>query len=211
MIPRRSPRPVSRLLQLALALLLCGALPACTMKYNYNRVDDSWFDRELNRGWTPPMEFGFALPNMALGGSGVALAAEWSLQSMSRETVAPLAEFDFVRLSALSLSGRFIPMDRGAVRPYVGGGFGRSTLKTHWKGPNYNRALYYCYGACTGSFEETLLTSWHPFYLAGFEIYGEGNSTLLFEYRRQVNRSDSFYDLSGHTFSAGIRWMVPPN
>lgn len=182
-------------------------LPACTVKYTYNQLDDAWFDRELQRGWKPPMEFGFAPPNYAVGGSAVAFAAEWSVQDLSRETVAPLDDADYVSLNSISLSARLVPVDRGPFRPYFGAGYGRSTMKTHWKGPNYNRDLYYCYGACTSFFERTLLSVWHPYFMGGIEVYGagDGSTTLLLEYRKQVGRSDAFYNLDGHSFSAGFR------
>ena len=50
-------------LRLILAGLVILSLPACTAKYTYNRLDDAWFDGELQRGWKFPMEFGFAPPN----------------------------------------------------------------------------------------------------------------------------------------------------
>lgn len=192
-------------------ILFVAMLPACTVKYTYNQLEDAWFDRELQRGWKPPMEFGFAPPNYSMGSSGVAFAAEWSLQDLSREAVPPLDEFDFVSLNSLSLSARFLPIDRGPFRPYFGAGYGRSTLKTHWKGPNYNRELYDCYGACTSWFERTLFSAWHPYFLGGLEVYGagDGSTTILLEYRRQTGRSDDFYNFDGHSFSAGLRWNVP--
>jgi len=204
---------MTRSMRLVLGALLVLSLPACTVKYSYNRLDDAWFDRELQRGWKPPMEFGFALPNIDVGSSALAVTVEWSLQDLGRQAVAPLEEFDFVSLNSMSVAGRFIPLDRGAIRPYAGGGFGRSTLKTHWKGPNYDRSRYYCSGVCSTGFERTLFSAWHPYLVGGVEIYGsaDATTTLLIEYRKQTGRDDAFYDLNGDSFSAGIRWLIPAN
>ncbi len=180
------------------------------MKYQHNQLGDEWFN-SAKKGWRPPMEFGFAPNNVPLGPTAVAFSVQANLQDLERSAVPPLEEFDFVSISTLSVSARIFAPTDGRLRPYLGGGYGMSRLKTHWTGPNYNPGRYDCFGACSTGFDRTLYRGFHPHLVGGLELEGPPSSStsLLLEYRRDFGRGDDFYNLDGWALAAGLRWRIP--
>lgn len=198
--------------RVGMLLLLVPFTSGCTLKYMQNSLDDEWFD-ERKRSWKPPLELGAMTNDLGVGPSALTLSLQSSNLYLDRETVPPLEEFDDVSIGSWSGSARLIPIRDLVLRPYVGGGYGRSYLATHWRGPNYDRSRYDCYGACTRGFGRGLSSGWHGHWLAGLEFGNPGarGLSLLVEYRRDIGRGDVFYDLGGSSLSFGLRRQINLN
>lgn len=186
---------------------LVGTSTSCTARYARYDFEDEWYDDKVERGWLPD-ELGLITPNLPMGPSGLALSLEGSSRDLDPRAVPPIYDWDDVKLRSVSVGGRFFPIDSGPFRPYAGGGYGRTTLAGRWTGPNYDPAPgIQCTGDCTDQFTEILYRGYSPFVMGGVEIGGSA-SVIVVEWRRELDRGDGFYRLSGDRISAGFRWRT---
>ncbi|MEM7415625.1 MAG: hypothetical protein AAF389_09040 [Gemmatimonadota bacterium] len=197
-------KTLRRIIGLALVPLVLGS-SACVARYTFHEMEDPWFEDKIDGGWVPH-EIGLMTPTIPIGPAGLALSLEGSRNNLLTRAVPPLQDWDDVSLQSTTIGGRFFPYDAGPFRPYAGGGYGRTTVSARWTGPNYDPAPgIQCIGDCTDQFTEQLYRGYNPFLVGGVEL-GRGDSAFMVEYRKDLDRGDGFYRLSGSRISIGMRW-----
>ena len=203
-------QPASRVAKWLLCAALVSMTTGCVMRYSTHRLEDTWYDDKFDSGWIPH-EFGLVTPDVPVGPSAFSLSLEGASQDLLTRTVPPIEDWDSVKLRSAAVGLRFFPIASGQFRPYGGGGYSRSTLSGHYTGPNYDPAPgIQCIGDCTDDFTEILHRGYNPFVVGGVEL-GSGPTTFVIEYRKDIDRGDGFYRLSGSRYSVGLRWRTLAN
>lgn len=194
---------------LILALLTSG----CAARYPYVELEDSWYEGKVEHGgFLPPLEVALMTNDLELGPSAAVLSFEVFNQPLDPSVLPPVEDWNDVSMFSLSVGARFYPITRGPILPYGGGGFGRTSLSVEWTeylGGGFD-PLFRCIGICDNTEDErgSLFTGYSPYLALGVELRpGFLRPSVLLEYRRDFNRGDDFYDLSGRSFSAGLRFQ----
>jgi hypothetical protein len=158
-----------------------------------------------------PIEASLMTNDLIVGPSAFTLSLEFFRQEMDPAAVPPMKDWTNIGINSIMIGGRFYPLRYGPILPYAGGGFGRSQLNADWTeytGGGYD-PLFRCIAGCdfTESASGTLASSYHPYLAGGVELRPPHlKPSILFEYRRDFDRGDDFYELSGKSWSVGLRW-----
>ena len=210
----RRPRPKCPTVDIRAAALfgLMLLMSGCALRYSHQEIDGTWYDDKLEREWFPPLEASLMTNDISVGPSAVTLSLEFFTQGVHESAVPPIHDWQGIRLTSIMLGGRFYPLTVGPVLPYGGAGFGRSRLSADWI--EYRGGfdpLFRCILNCDNTTDRSgvLASSYHPYLAGGVELRTPfmGPSILL-EYRRDFDRGDDFYALSGRSWSAGLRWRT---
>lgn len=188
-------------------------MSGCVLRYSHQEIDGRWYDDKLERGWVPPMELAVMTNDIEVGPiSAVAFSLEFFRQNLDLNAIPPIHDWQSVELGSAMVGGRFYPLRKGPILPYAGGGYGRSSLSVDWI--EYEGGfdpLFRCIAFCDNTTDRSgkLFSTYHPYAAAGVEVRLPGvQPAFLFEYRRDFDRTDGFYDLSGRSFSAGMRFQI---
>lgn len=202
-------RAVARVATL-LSMMVLGS--ACALRYPYSEIDGTWYDGKVERGgFPPPLELALMTNDLDVGPSAFAFSLELFSQPLDPYVLPPMEDWKSVDITSLTFGARLYPFTWGPVLPYGGGGFGRNALGAEWTeyiGGGYD-PLFQCIAFCDNTEERSgsLTTGYHAYVAAGVELRpGFMRPSILLEYRRDFNRGNDFYELSGRSWSAGLRW-----
>ncbi|MDH3207894.1 MAG: hypothetical protein OEO79_14915 [Gemmatimonadota bacterium] len=199
-------------LRIGLLVLVTMLSSGCVLRYSQQEIDGTWYDDKLEKGWRPPVEVSLMTNDIPIGPSAVTLSLEFFQQELDVSAVPPMHDWQSISIRSTMVGGRFYPVRRGPILPYAGAGFGRTTLSADWV--EYEGGfdpLFRCIAFCnTGTdMSGSLASGYHPYLAAGVELRpGFMPPALLFEYRRDFDRGDDFYQLSGRSFSLGLRFRI---
>ena len=193
----------------ALLVLVTLSASSCVLRYSHQDIDGTWYDDKLERGWVPPLEVALMTNDLTVGPSAFTLSIEAFVQHLALTAFPPVQAWEKLSMNSVMLGARFYPLARGPLRPYGGAGFGRTKVSAEWteyEGPF--DPLFRCIAFCgSDPISGEILSSYHPYLAGGVEVRPPFlKPSLVFEYRRDFNRGDDFYQLSGRSFSAGLRF-----
>ncbi len=190
------------------ALLFSG----CALRYSQQQIDGTWYDDKLEEGWFPPIEAALMTDDLSIGPSAVVFSLEFFHQGLALSAVPPIEDWQSLSISSVMLGGRFYPWTWGPLLPYGGAGFGRTRLSADWiEHSGGFDPLFKCILNCGSETDRSgsLVSGYHPYLAGGVELRpGFMKPSLLFEYRRDFDRGDDFYQLSGRSVSVGLRWRM---
>ena len=187
---------------------------ACALRYPYSEIDGTWYDGKVERGgFLPPLELALMTNDIDVGPSAFVFSLEFFSQGLDPSVLPPMEDWKSIDISSLMLGGRLYPLTWGPLLPYAGAGFGRSSLAATWTeyiGGGFD-PLFQCILYCDNTEEKSgsLLTGYHPYLAAGLELRPRFmRPSILLEYRRDLDRGNDFYELSGRSWSVGLRWRT---
>ena len=195
--------------RLTLLVAVTVSSSSCVMRYTHHDIDGTWYDDKLERGWVPPLELSLMTNDLPLGPSAFTLSLEAMNQDMTLAAVPPVQGWTSISMTSLMVGARFYPLARGPLIPYGAAGFGKTRLHAKWTEPEGGfDPLFRCIGACgPDELSGDIIGSYHPYLAGGVELRPPFlKPSFVFEYRRDFGRGDDFYQLSGTSVSAGLRF-----
>ncbi len=194
--------------------LVIGLLSACAVRYPYSEFDSSWYEGRVEHGgFLPPLEVALMTNDIDFGPSAFVLSLEGFIQGLDPSVLPPMEDWQGVDVASLMVGGRLYPFTWGPILPYGGGGFGRSGLSAEWieyTGGGFD-PLFQCILNCNDTEEKSgsLQSGYHSYLAAGVEVRPPFlRPSILLEYRRDFGRGDDFYELSGRSWSVGLRFRT---